>query len=163
VFAATAATIVSGSMAERTKFLSYCIYSVVITALIYRSPAHWIWGGGWLAQLGFHDFAGSTAVHMVGGIAALIGAKMLAPASENTGPTASPRRSWPQHHPGRAGRVHPVVRLVWVQPGLHAQRHRRRRAELDEQHLRDHQPGGGGRRHGGDDRHLVRYKKPTFP
>ena len=79
VFCATAATIVSGAMAERTKFLSYCIYSGVISALIYPIEAHWIWGGGWLAQFGFHDFAGSCAIHMVGGISALIGAKMLGP------------------------------------------------------------------------------------
>ncbi len=79
VFCATTATIVSGAMAERTKFLSYCIYSAVISALIYPIEAHWIWGGGWLAQLGFHDFAGSCAIHMVGGISALIGAKMLGP------------------------------------------------------------------------------------
>ncbi len=79
VFCATTATIVSGAMAERTKFLSYCVYSGVISALIYPVEAHWIWGGGWLAQMGFHDFAGSCAVHMVGGISALIGAKMLGP------------------------------------------------------------------------------------
>lgn len=79
VFCATAATIVSGSMAERTKFLSYCIYSGVISALIYPVEAHWIWGGGWLAQIGFHDFAGSCAIHMVGGICALIGAKLVGP------------------------------------------------------------------------------------
>ena len=79
VFCATTATIVSGAMAERTKFLSYCIYSAVISALIYPIEAHWIWGGGWLAQLGFHDFAGSCAIHMVGGISALIGAKILGP------------------------------------------------------------------------------------
>lgn len=79
VFCATTATIVSGAMAERTKFLSYCIYSGVISALIYPIEAHWIWGGGWLAQLGFHDFAGSCAIHMVGGISALIGAKILGP------------------------------------------------------------------------------------
>ena len=77
VFCATTATIVSGAMAERTKFLSYCIYSGVISALIYPIEAHWIWGGGWLAQIGFHDFAGSCAIHMVGGISALIGAKIL--------------------------------------------------------------------------------------
>ena len=77
VFCATTATIVSGAMAERTKFLSYCIYSAIISALIYPIEAHWIWGGGWLAQLGFHDFAGSCAIHMVGGISALIGAKIL--------------------------------------------------------------------------------------
>lgn len=79
VFCATTATIVSGAMAERTKFLSYCIYSAVISALIYPIEAHWIWGGGWLAQMGFHDFAGSCAIHMVGGISALIGAKILGP------------------------------------------------------------------------------------
>ena len=79
VFCATAATIVSGAMAERTKFLSYCIYSAVISALIYPIEARWIWGGGWLSQLGFHDFAGSCAIHMVGGIAALVGATILGP------------------------------------------------------------------------------------
>ena len=79
VFCATTATIVSGAMAERTKFLSYCIYSAVISAFIYPVEAHWIWGGVWLAQMGFHDFAGSCAIHMVGGISALIGAKMLGP------------------------------------------------------------------------------------
>ena len=79
VFCATTATIVSGAMAERTKFLSYCIYSGVISALIYPIEAHWIWGGGWLAQLGFHDFAGSTAVHFVGGVTACLGAWMLGP------------------------------------------------------------------------------------
>ena len=79
VFCATTATIVSGAMAERTKFLSYCIYSGIISALIYPIEAHWIWGGGWLSQMGFHDFAGSCAIHMVGGISALIGAKILGP------------------------------------------------------------------------------------
>ena len=79
VFCATTATIVSGAMAERTKFLSYCVYSGIISALIYPIEAHWIWGGGWLAQLGFHDFAGSCAIHMVGGIAAFVGAKMVGP------------------------------------------------------------------------------------
>lgn len=79
VFCATTATIVSGAMAERTKFLSYCIYSAVISAFIYPVEAHWIWGGGWLSQIGFHDFAGSCAIHMVGGISALIGAWLLGP------------------------------------------------------------------------------------
>ena len=79
VFCATTATIVSGAMAERTKFLSYCIYSAVISGLIYPIEAHWIWGGGFLAQMGFHDFAGSCAIHMVGGISALVGAKLLGP------------------------------------------------------------------------------------
>ena len=79
VFCATSATIVSGAMAERTKFSAYCIYSAAISLFIYPISGHWIWGGGWLAQLGFHDFAGSTAVHMVGGVCALIGAKILGP------------------------------------------------------------------------------------
>lgn len=79
VFCATAATIVSGSMAERTKFSAYCIYSMIISAVIYPISGHWIWGGGWLAELGFHDFAGSTAVHMVGGVAAFVGAAILGP------------------------------------------------------------------------------------
>ena len=79
VFCATTATIVSGSMAERTKFLSYCIYSAVISAVIYPIEAHWTWGGGFLAQWGFHDYAGSNCIHMVGGICAFIGAWMLGP------------------------------------------------------------------------------------
>lgn len=79
VFCATAATIVSGSMAERTKFSSYCVYSALISLIVYPISGHWVWGGGWLAQMGFHDFAGSCAVHMVGGIAACIGAATLGP------------------------------------------------------------------------------------
>ena len=79
VFCATTATIVSGAMAERTKFLSYCVYSGIISAVIYPIEAHWIWGGGWLSQMGFHDFAGSCAIHMVGGVCAFIGAKILGP------------------------------------------------------------------------------------
>ena len=79
VFCATAATIVSGAMAERTKFLSYCIYSAIISLVVYPVEAHWIWGGGWLAQMGFHDFAGSCAIHLVGGVTALIGAAIVGP------------------------------------------------------------------------------------
>lgn len=79
VFCATTATIVSGSMAERTKFISYCVYSAVISAFIYPIEAHWTWGGGWLSQIGFHDFAGSNCIHMVGGISAIIGAALLGP------------------------------------------------------------------------------------
>ena len=79
VFCATAATIVSGAMAERTKFISYCIYSFVISLVIYPIEAHWVWGGGWLAEKGFIDFAGSACIHTVGGVSALIGAKMLGP------------------------------------------------------------------------------------
>ena len=91
VFCATAATIVSGAMAERTKFSSYCIYSVVISAVIYPISGHWIWGGGWLAQLGFHDFAGSTAVHMVGGVAAFVGAATLGPRIGKYGKDGKPK------------------------------------------------------------------------
>ena len=79
VFCATTATIVSGAMAERTKFSAYCIYSGVISLFVYPIEAHWIWGGGWLSSLGFHDYAGSCAIHMVGGIAALVGAIFLGP------------------------------------------------------------------------------------
>lgn len=91
VFCATAATIVSGAMAERTKFSSYCIYSMVISAVIYPISGHWVWGGGWLAQLGFHDFAGSTAVHMVGGVAALVGAAFLGPRIGKYGKDGKPK------------------------------------------------------------------------
>ncbi len=79
VFAATAATIVSGAMAERTKFTSYLIYTVFITAFIYPIVGHWIWGGGWLSEIGFHDFAGSTVVHSVGAWAGLVGTLFLGP------------------------------------------------------------------------------------
>lgn len=79
VFCATAATIVSGAMAERTNFIAYCIFSAVISGLIYPISGHWIWGGGFLAEMGFHDFAGSTAVHMVGGVAAFAGAAIVGP------------------------------------------------------------------------------------
>ncbi len=79
VFCATTATIVSGAMAERTRFLSYCVYSAIISAVIYPVEAHWTWGGGFLAQMGFHDFAGSNCIHMVGGICALIGAAIVGP------------------------------------------------------------------------------------
>lgn len=79
VFAATAATIVSGAMSERTRFAAYFVYSIVITAIIYPIFGHWTWGGGWLSELGFSDFAGSTIVHSVGGWAGLVGAIMLGP------------------------------------------------------------------------------------
>ncbi len=79
VFCATAATIVSGSMAERTNFKAYCVYSAAISLLVYPICGHWAWGGGWLSTLGFHDFAGSAMVHNVGGFTAMIGAAMLGP------------------------------------------------------------------------------------
>ena len=91
VFCATSATIVSGAMAERTKFSAYCIYSAAISLLIYPISGHWIWGGGWLSELGFHDFAGSTCVHMVGGVCALIGAKMLGPRIGKYGRDGKPK------------------------------------------------------------------------
>ena len=91
VFCATSATIVSGAMAERTKFSAYCIYSACISVFIYPISGHWIWGGGWLSELGFHDFAGSTAVHMVGGVCALIGAKMLGPRIGKYGKDGKPK------------------------------------------------------------------------
>lgn len=79
VFCATTATIVSGAMAERTKFITYCIYSAVISGIIYPIEAHWTWGNGFLVNMGFHDYAGSNCIHMVGGICALIGAAFLGP------------------------------------------------------------------------------------
>ncbi len=91
VFCATSATIVSGAMAERTKFSAYCIYSAAISLIIYPISGHWIWGGGWLAELGFHDFAGSTAVHMVGGVCALVGAAILGPRIGKYGKDGKPR------------------------------------------------------------------------
>ena len=91
VFCATSATIVSGAMAERTKFSAYCLYSAAISLFIYPVSGHWIWGGGWLAEMGFHDFAGSTAVHMVGGVCALIGAKMLGPRIGKYGKDGKPK------------------------------------------------------------------------
>ena len=91
VFCATSATIVSGSMAERTNFKAYCVYSALISLIVYPISGHWIWGGGWLADLGFHDFAGSTAVHMVGGIAAAVGAAILGPRIGKYGKDGKPR------------------------------------------------------------------------
>jgi len=99
VFCATAATIVSGAMAERTKFSSYLVYSACISVFIYPITGHWIWGGGWLSSIGFHDFAGSTAVHMVGGICALVGAKIVGPRigkyNEDGTPNAIPGHNIP--------------------------------------------------------------------
>jgi len=91
VFCATSATIVSGAMAERTKFSAYCIYSLCISLFIYPISGHWIWGGGWLAELGFHDFAGSTCVHMVGGVCACIGAAILGPRIGKYGRDGKPK------------------------------------------------------------------------
>lgn len=99
VFCATSATIVSGAMAERTKFISYLIYSAAISVFIYPVTGHWVWGGGWLSAMGFHDFAGSAAVHMVGGACALVGAKILGPRlgkyNEDGTPNAFPGHNIP--------------------------------------------------------------------
>lgn len=91
VFCATAATIVSGSMAERTNFKAYCIYSAAISLIVYPISGHWIWGGGWLSWFGFHDFAGSTCVHMVGGLVACLGAAMLGPRIGKYGKDGKPK------------------------------------------------------------------------
>ena len=119
VFCATAATIVSGAMAERTKFISYCIYSAVISAVIYPVEAHWVWGGGWLSTLDtpFHDFAGSGVIHFVGGLCALIGASILGPRigkftkdeNGNIKVNAIPGHSL------TIGLLHSLVWLVWIQ------------------------------------------------
>ena len=137
VFCATAATIVSGSMAERTKFLSYCIYSGVISLIVYPIEAGWVWNSqGWLVNLGFHDFAGSAAIHSVGGLTALIGA-----GSRRQGHQGQ-RHPRPFHHPGRPGLLRFVVRLVRLQ------RRRRLGQRLPGLHLPDHhhRPGRGHRR-----------------
>jgi len=91
VFAATAATIVSGAVAERTKFSAYLIFSVAITVIIYPISGHWVWGGGWLSELGFHDFAGSTVVHSVGAWVGLIGAAMVGPRLGKYGKAGEPK------------------------------------------------------------------------
>ena len=121
VFCATTATIVSGAMAERTKFISYCVYSGVISALIYPIEAHWIWGGGWLSQIGFHDFAGSCAIHMVGGISALVGAAILGPRigkfTKDKNGKITKVNAIPGHNiHNRCTRcIHSLAWLVWIQ------------------------------------------------
>ncbi len=121
VFCATAATIVSGAMAERTKFLSYCIYSAMISAVVYPIEAHWIWGGGWLSQLGFHDFAGSCAIHMVGGVTAFIGAAMegarIGKFSRDKNGKVTKVHAFPGHKPRNrcSWMFHPLVWMVWIQ------------------------------------------------
>ncbi|MDA3823409.1 MAG: ammonium transporter [Bacteroidales bacterium] len=91
VFAATAATIVSGAVAERTKFSAYLIFSIAITVIIYPISGHWVWGGGWLSELGFHDFAGSTVVHSVGAWVGLMGAAMVGPRIGKYGKDGKPK------------------------------------------------------------------------
>ena len=115
MFCATAATIVSGAMAERTRFAAYCVYSGAISLVVYPIEAGWVWGGGWLADLGFVDFAGSVVIHMVGGISALIGAMFL-----------GQRHPRSLAYPRRSRRVHPLVRLVRIQRRGRFQRFRAR-------------------------------------
>lgn len=118
VFCATAATIVSGAMAERTKFISYCIYSAVISLLVYPIEAGWVWNSqGWLAKLEYVDFAGSSVIHMVGGISALVGATILGPRigkyyKDKDGKKQSRRHSRSLSDPGLPGLLYPLVRLV---------------------------------------------------
>jgi len=97
MFAATAATIVSGAVAERMKFGAYVVVAVAMTAIIYPVVGAWTWGGGWIAELGFQDFAGSTIVHMTGGVAALVGAKMLGPRIGKYDPVTGRARAIPGH------------------------------------------------------------------
>ncbi len=141
VFAGTAATIVSGAVAERIKFGAFYLFSFAMVGLIYPVVGHWIWGGGWLAKLGMWDFAGSTVVHSVGGWAALVGAIMLGP---RLGQVQQGRTHPPDprtQHRARDDRgVRPVVRLVRIQPGQHdGRRPGRHRA-----YRGDHQHGGSG-------------------
>ena len=126
VFCATSATIVSGAMAERTKFISYCIYSLLISLVVYPVSGHWIWGGGFISQMGFHDFAGSCAVHMVGGVAALIGAIILGPRIGKYSKSGK-SRAIPGHNltVGALGCIHSLVLLVRFQRCIYCQHGRR--------------------------------------
>ena len=143
VFMDTAATIPTGAMAERWSFTSFVIFSFVISTIMYPIYANWVWGGGWLSQLGVNfglghghvDFAGSSVVHMVGGVAALVGAKMLGPRIGKYAPDGK-RAAHPgaQHPDGGAGHVHPRVRLVRLQPGLDAVGHRHAHRDHRRQH-----------------------------
>ena len=119
VFAGTAATIVSGAVAERIKFSAFMVFSFVMIGVIYPIAGHWIWGGGWLAQQGMFDFAGSTVVHSIGGWAALAGIWILGPRLGRYKDGKVIPDSRPQHDVGDDRRVRALVRLVRVQPGLH--------------------------------------------
>ena len=121
VFCATSATIVSGAMAERTKFSSYCIYSLIISLVVYPISGHWIWGGGFISQMGFHDFAGSCAVHMVGGVAAFIGAVILGPRiGKYTKRRQTESNSGSQPDSWRSWSIYPLVLLVRIQRRFHS-------------------------------------------
>ena len=146
VFAATAATIVSGAVAERTQFKAYLVYSVFITALIYPVVGHWIWGGGWLSNLGMIDFAGSTVVHSVGGWAGLAGAIVLGAREGQVhtreGQGDGEGHPGPQPAAGRPRRVPALVRLVRFQRRQYGRGYR----PVDRRHRGYHQPGRGRRR-----------------
>ena len=141
VFCATAATIVSGSMAERTNFKAYCVYSAAISLVVYPICGHWMWGGGWLQSMGFHDFAGSAAVHNVGGVIALLGAWMLGPRIGKYDKDGNPPRH-PRSQPDRrcSGCVHPVVLLVRLQRRLFPEPVHRCHYDPDRSGLLQHQP-----------------------
>ena len=151
VFVATAASIVSGTLAERVKLWSFFAFITVLTAVIYPTIGAWTWGGGWLSEMGFQDFAGSTIVHSTGGWAALAGAIVVG-ARQGQVPGGRHRQVHPSLEcPGRdARRVHPVARVVRLQRRLAACAGRRGRRGRHEQRARQHQPRGGGRGHGRD-------------
>ncbi len=115
VFCGTAATIVSGAVAERVKYVSFIIFSFVLTAFIYPIVGHWVWGGGWLSQLGFLDFSGDTVVHSLGGWSALAG-----PYRKIRQERQGKSNSGPQHVSRSHRPLRPLARLVRIQPGLHA-------------------------------------------
>ncbi len=155
----TAATIVSGAVAERIKFLSFIVFSFLLVAFVYPIMGHWIWGGGWLAELGFWDFAGSTVVHSVGGWAALAGVIVLGPRIGKYGKDGKrPRDPRPQHDLGHDRRARLVARLVRVQPGSHDGR----RSGLHLPHRGDDQHRGGGGRARSDRARMGLLGKPDI-
>ena len=151
VFVATTASIVSGALAERVKMWSFFLFTLFLTAFTYPLIGAWTWGGGWLNDLGFMDFAGSTIVHSTGGWAALAGLVVIGPRLGKFGRDGSVRPDATLQHSCRhPWRLHPLVRLVRLQRRLAACPRQRRRRRLDEHRAREHQPGGGGRRRGRD-------------
>ena len=151
VFVATAASIVSGILAERIRVWPFLAFTAVLTGLLYPITGAWQWGGGWLAEMGFSDFAGSTLVHSVGGWAALAGVLLLGPRRGKYGPDGrvNPMLALVAAA-GDARHLHPLARLVRLQRRLTAGHGQRRRCGRDRQHLRQHQPGRGRRRARGD-------------
>ena len=161
VFCATAATIVSGSMAERTNFKAYCVYSAAISLVVYPICGHWMWGGGWLQSMGFHDFAGSAAVHNVGGVIALLGAWMLGPRIGKYDKNGKPH-AIPGHNLTAwcSGRVHPVVLLVRLQRRFFSEPCHRRGHDHDRSGLLQHQPCRSRCHLRDHDFYWLRYGKP---